>query len=127
LPTVIHGTGQGLVDESGTKVAWLAGYISATVQPRLIEGVWLAQPYIKGHYDIHNPARIIDGHITLPKGPGINEDGGCSGNPVCLLVKQPPKPRRTGLTPPPSCATLLPGMNFAGRQCQSSPQNALEK
>ena len=45
-------------------------HISATVPPRLLEGVWLAQPYIKGHYDPDTPVAITGGHIDLPQGPG---------------------------------------------------------
>ena len=52
--------------------------------PRLLEGVWLAQPYIEGHYDPANPVKIVDGHITLPKGPGlgVNPDAALFGAPV---------------------------------------------
>lgn len=68
----------------GDIIAAACAHIGATVQPRLMEGVWLAQPYIKGHYDNQNPVRIIDGHIPLPKGPGlgINPDEGLFGKPV---------------------------------------------
>lgn len=46
-------------------------HIAATVTPRLLEGVWLAQPYIEGHYDAANPVRIDGGHIAVPTGPGL--------------------------------------------------------
>ncbi len=46
-------------------------HVGATVAPRLLEGVWLAQPYVEGHYDGDNPVRIEAGHIALPQGPGL--------------------------------------------------------
>ena len=54
------------------------------MQPRLLEGVWLAQPYIEGHYDTVNPVRIVDGHIALPEGPGLGvlPDEALFGAPV---------------------------------------------
>ncbi|SHJ30897.1 L-alanine-DL-glutamate epimerase [Shimia gijangensis] len=55
----------------GDIIAAACTHIGATVQPRLLEGVWLAQPYIKGHYDPVNGIKIKDGHIALPKGPGL--------------------------------------------------------
>ncbi|WP_210529567.1 mandelate racemase/muconate lactonizing enzyme family protein [Rubellimicrobium arenae] len=45
--------------------------IGATVQPRLMEGAWLAEPYIDGHFDPENGIRIEGGHIRLPDGPGL--------------------------------------------------------
>ena len=58
--------------------------IGATVKPDLLEGVWLAQPYIEGHYDPKNGVKIIDGHIQVPTGPGlgIDVDGAMFGAPV---------------------------------------------
>jgi L-alanine-DL-glutamate epimerase-like enolase superfamily enzyme len=46
-------------------------HIGATVQPRLNEGVWLAQPYVEGNYDPENGVNIEGGHIKLPSGPGL--------------------------------------------------------
>ncbi|CAN7230717.1 mandelate racemase/muconate lactonizing enzyme family protein [Rhizobium sp. LjRoot254] len=46
-------------------------HIGATVQPRLLEGVWLAQPYVEGNYDPENGVNIEGGHIKLPTGPGL--------------------------------------------------------
>ena len=46
-------------------------HIGATVQPRLNEGVWLAQPYVEGNYDPENGVNIEGGHIKLPTGPGL--------------------------------------------------------
>jgi L-alanine-DL-glutamate epimerase-like enolase superfamily enzyme len=55
----------------GDIIAAACTHIGATVQPRLFEGTWLAQPYIEGHYDEANPVKIKDGHIALPQGPGL--------------------------------------------------------
>jgi L-alanine-DL-glutamate epimerase-like enolase superfamily enzyme len=55
----------------GDVIAAACTQIGATVQPRLNEGVWLAQPYIEGHYDPDNGVRIEGGHIRLPNGPGL--------------------------------------------------------
>lgn len=46
-------------------------HIGATVQPHLNEGVWVAAPYIEGHYDERNGPRIEGGHLRLPEGPGL--------------------------------------------------------
>lgn len=55
----------------GDIIAAACTHIGATVQPRLMEGVWLAQPYIEGNYDQENGIVICDGHIKLPNGPGL--------------------------------------------------------
>ena len=55
----------------GDIIAAACTHIGATVAPRLLEGVWLAAPYIDGHYDAQNGIKITDGHITLPSGPGL--------------------------------------------------------
>jgi L-alanine-DL-glutamate epimerase-like enolase superfamily enzyme len=55
----------------GDIIAAACTHIGATVQPRLLEGVWLAQPYIEGHYDSKNGVKVKDGHIKLPDGPGL--------------------------------------------------------
>jgi len=55
----------------GDIIAAACVHIAATVQPRLLEGVWLAAPYIKGHYDAENPVAIEAGHIAVPQGPGL--------------------------------------------------------
>ncbi len=68
----------------GDIIAAACTHIGATVQPRLNEGVWIAQPYIEGHYDAANGVKIEGGHIKLPKGPGlgITPDEGLFGMPV---------------------------------------------
>lgn len=68
----------------GDIIAAACTHIGATVAPRLMEGVWIAAPYIDGHYDSRNGIRIEGGHIRLPGGPGlgITPDEGCFGAPV---------------------------------------------
>lgn len=58
--------------------------IGATVRPDLLDGVWLAQPYVAGHYDMQNPVRIEGGHIARPTGPGLGvvPDESLFGAPV---------------------------------------------
>ncbi len=45
--------------------------VGATVEPELNEGVWIAQPYIEGHFDPVNGIKIENGKISLPSGPGL--------------------------------------------------------
>ena len=45
--------------------------IGATVRPELLDEVWLAAPYVAGHYDPENGIRIERGHIHRPTGPGL--------------------------------------------------------
>lgn len=62
----------------GDIIAAACTHIGATVQPRLNEGVWIAQPYIEGNFDPKNGVKIEGGHIKLPSGPGLGvvpEDG----------------------------------------------------
>lgn len=55
----------------GDIIAAACTHIGATVAPELLEGVWIAAPYIEGHYDAENGIRIADGHIKRPLGPGL--------------------------------------------------------
>lgn len=55
----------------GDIIAAACAQVGATVKPQLSEGVWLAAPYIEGHYDPENGVKIIDGHIQRPVGPGL--------------------------------------------------------
>ena len=57
------------------------------MQPRLNEGVWIAQPYIDGHYDAAGGIRVEGGHIQLPKGPGlgVTPDETLFGPPVATF------------------------------------------
>lgn len=55
----------------GDIIAAACTHIGATVRPSLMEGAWLAAPYIEGHYDAENGIRIEGGHIVRPTGPGL--------------------------------------------------------
>lgn len=68
----------------GDIIAAACTHVAATVKPKLLEGVWIAQPYIEGHYDAENGIVIEDGHIRLPSGPGlgITPDERLFGDPV---------------------------------------------
>lgn len=55
----------------GDVVAAACTHIGATVDPRLLQGVWLAVPYIDGHYDRRNGIDIVSGHIDVPSEPGL--------------------------------------------------------
>jgi L-alanine-DL-glutamate epimerase-like enolase superfamily enzyme len=59
-------------------------HMAATVQPRLLEGVWVAQPYMDTHYDSDHPVRVHEGHIRVPTGAGLGvvPDAGVFGAPV---------------------------------------------
>lgn len=72
----------------GDIIAAACTHIGATVQPRLNEGVWLAAPYIEGHYDPVHGVKIEGGHIALPQGPGlgINPDEAAFGAPVASFA-----------------------------------------
>jgi 4-hydroxyproline betaine 2-epimerase len=67
----------------GDIIAAACVHIGATVQPRLMEGAWIAQPYIDGHYDSRAGVKIAGGHIALPTGPGLGvvPDEGIFGEP----------------------------------------------
>jgi L-alanine-DL-glutamate epimerase-like enolase superfamily enzyme len=68
----------------GDIIAAACVHIGATVQPRLLEGVWLAEPYMDVRYDSENPVQIKGGHIQVPTGPGLGvvPDPGVFGAPV---------------------------------------------
>ena len=68
----------------GDFIAAACAHIGATVEPRFCEGVWIAAPYIDGHYDPDNGIKIEDGHIPLPSGPGlgVTPDEAAFGAPV---------------------------------------------
>ncbi len=46
-------------------------HLAATVRPGLLEGTWIAEPYIAEHYDPKSGIRIDHGSIEVPKGPGL--------------------------------------------------------
>lgn len=68
----------------GDIIAAACTHIGATVRSDLLEGVWLAQPYIEGHYDTEKGIQIKDGHISVPTGSGlgIQPDESNFGAPV---------------------------------------------
>lgn len=68
----------------GDIIAAACTHIGATVRPDLLEGVWLAAPYIEGNYDPENGIRIEGGHISVPTGPGlgVTPDETLFGQPV---------------------------------------------
>lgn len=55
----------------GDVIAAACTHVAATVRPDLLEGAWLAAPYIEGNYDPRNGVHIHAGHIDLPTGPGL--------------------------------------------------------
>lgn len=55
----------------GDIIAAACTHIGATVEPSRMEGVWLAAPYIEGHYDTGNGIRIENGYIAVPRAPGL--------------------------------------------------------
>ena len=72
----------------GDIIAAACTHLGATVHPRLNEGVWLAQPYIDGHYDPDGGVSIEGGHIKLPNGPGLGviPDETIFGDPVAAFA-----------------------------------------
>ena len=68
----------------GDIIAAACTHIGATVAPELLEGVWLAAPYIEGHYDPDNGIRAEGGYIKRPQGPGLGvaPDASLFGAPV---------------------------------------------
>lgn len=55
----------------GDIIAAACTHIGATVRQDLLEGVWIAAPYIEGHYDSMNAVRVVNGHIPCPDAPGL--------------------------------------------------------
>lgn len=55
----------------GDIIAAACVHLASTVDPRLLEGAWIAQEHLEGHYDSTNPVVVKDGHIAVPQGPGL--------------------------------------------------------
>jgi L-alanine-DL-glutamate epimerase-like enolase superfamily enzyme len=55
----------------GAVIAAACVHLAATVEPRLLEGTWIAQDRISMHYDPDHPVMVEDGHIAVPQGPGL--------------------------------------------------------
>ncbi|MGR3615763.1 MAG: mandelate racemase/muconate lactonizing enzyme family protein [Paracoccaceae bacterium] len=68
----------------GDIIAAACTHVGATVRPDLLEGVWLAAPYIAQNYDPKNGIQVEGGHIAVPQGPGLGvaPDEGLFGTPV---------------------------------------------
>ncbi len=68
----------------GDIIAAACTQIASTVRPILLEGAWLAAPYIEGNYDPENGIQIVEGHIPRPTGPGlgITPDESAFGDPI---------------------------------------------
>lgn len=68
----------------GDIIAAACTQVAATVSPGLLDGVWIAAPYIDGHYDPEHGIAIRDGWIDVPHGPGlgIEINPGRFGEPI---------------------------------------------
>ncbi len=68
----------------GDIIAAACVHLASTVEPRRFEGAWIAQEYISGNYDSENPVVIQNGHISVPKRPGLGivPDRGVFGEPI---------------------------------------------
>ncbi len=68
----------------GDIIAAACAHMAATVEPRLMEGAWIAAPYIAEHYDARNGVAIERGRIRVPRGPGlgIEPDEAAFGAPL---------------------------------------------
>ncbi|RVB72039.1 MULTISPECIES: mandelate racemase/muconate lactonizing enzyme family protein [unclassified Mesorhizobium] len=55
----------------GDIIAAACVHLAATVEPCRMEGAWIAQEYIDGHFDAKNPVVIEKGHIAVPQLPGL--------------------------------------------------------
>ena len=68
----------------GDIIAAACVHIGATVEPYLLEGVWIADSYLDHHYDETNPIQVKNGCIAIPENPGlgVNPDVSIFGSPV---------------------------------------------
>jgi len=68
----------------GDIVAAACTHMGAACDPKWLEAVWLATPYIEGSYTPETPVRVEGGHIRLPQGPGLGivPDAAQFGPPV---------------------------------------------
>ncbi len=69
----------------GDLVASACLHLGATIQPQLCDGVWIAAPYIDGHYDQNNPISIQKGQLKLPSGLGLGVEPEISKNELALM------------------------------------------
>ncbi|WP_328306942.1 mandelate racemase/muconate lactonizing enzyme family protein [Actinomycetospora sp. NBC_00405] len=72
----------------GDIIAAACAHLAATVHPRLLDGVWIAEPFMDGHDDSTDPVRVEKGRITVPTGPGLGvvPDEGVFGAPVASFA-----------------------------------------
>ncbi|TPO12106.1 mandelate racemase/muconate lactonizing enzyme family protein [Mesorhizobium sp. B1-1-5] len=70
----------------GDIIAAACVHLAATVEPRRMEGAWIAQEYIKGHFDQKQPVIIKQGHIAVPQRPGlgVKPEPGMFGKAVAI-------------------------------------------
>jgi 4-hydroxyproline betaine 2-epimerase len=70
----------------GDIIAAACVHIGATVEPSRLEGTWIAQEYLEGHYDSDNRVDIEQGHIRVPSGAGlgVNPDADVFGSPIAV-------------------------------------------
>lgn len=54
----------------GDIIAAACTHMGATVEPRLLEGVWIAAPYIENHYCAEGIS-VEQGHINVPQAAGL--------------------------------------------------------
>jgi len=68
----------------GDIIAAACVHLGATVQPRLLEGVWIADSHMDVHYDSTNPVKVVEGRIQVPVGAGLGvvPDDDVFGDPV---------------------------------------------
>ena len=68
----------------GDIIAAACVHVGATIEHRLFEGAWIAEPYIGTHYDDENGIRLQGGRIKVPTGPGlgITPDVSGFGSPI---------------------------------------------
>ena len=71
----------------GDIIAAACTHMAATVSPALLEGVWIAAPYIDGSYDKSGAITIDKGRIAVPQGPGLGilPDESLFGAPITSL------------------------------------------
>jgi len=71
----------------GDIVAAACVQVAATIDPKLMEAVWIAGTYIEENYDPENGIRVVNGHIKVPTGPGlgITPDEKLFGEPISSL------------------------------------------
>lgn len=55
----------------GDLVAATCTHIGASMNPQLCDGVWIAEPYINGHYDAQQGPAVVNGRISVPEGVGL--------------------------------------------------------